>query len=168
MSEPQSIIRELPEHVANQIAAGEVVELPASVLKELLENAIDAGARRIEVEISEAGRKLVAVHDDGKGMTPEDARPLFIELRLFYETGQAGGLAHGVQLGHFRGALVVAGKHGHGHFQHGSRRLADVGRSIPPGAAWIGYGQIGRNLLRRKRSCPAANDSVSVFKGAPA
>ena len=66
------------------------------------------------------------------------------------------------------GGAAGAGRRGHGHFQHGSRRLADVGRSIPPGAAWIGYGQIGRNLLRRKRSCPAANDSVSVFKGAPA
>ena len=58
-------------------------------------------------------------------LTPEDARPLFIELRLFYETGQAGGLAHGVQLGHFRGALVVAGKHGHGHFQHKGGAVGD-------------------------------------------
>lgn len=66
-------IRLLPLHVANKIAAGEVVERPASVLKELMENAIDAGATRIDVVVAAGGRNLVSVRDNGCGMTREDA-----------------------------------------------------------------------------------------------
>ena len=66
-------VRVLPLHVANKIAAGEVVERPASVAKELIENAIDAGASSIKVAISAGGRKLVSVQDDGCGMTKDDA-----------------------------------------------------------------------------------------------
>ena len=66
-------IRVLPLHVANKIAAGEVVERPASVVKELIENAIDAGSENIHVSITQGGRKLVAVQDDGCGMTRDDA-----------------------------------------------------------------------------------------------
>ena len=68
-----SKIRLLPDHVANQIAAGEVVERPASVAKELIENAIDAGARRIVVEIEGGGRRLLKIIDDGEGMVRDDA-----------------------------------------------------------------------------------------------
>ena len=66
-------MRVLPLHVANKIAAGEVVERPSSVAKELIENAIDAGATRIAVSIVQGGRKLVAVQDNGCGMTKDDA-----------------------------------------------------------------------------------------------
>lgn len=71
------IIRLLPESIANQIAAGEVVPAPAYLIKELLENSVDAGATQIQVEVIGAGRIAVSVTDNGKGMTPTDARLAF-------------------------------------------------------------------------------------------
>ncbi|MEG1544668.1 MAG: DNA mismatch repair endonuclease MutL, partial [Tannerellaceae bacterium] len=71
------IIHLLPDSIANQIAAGEVIQRPASVVKELVENAVDAGASHIQVNIKEAGRTLIQVIDDGKGMSETDARMAF-------------------------------------------------------------------------------------------
>ena len=71
------IIALLPDNIANQIAAGEVIQRPASAVKELLENAIDAGATHIHLIIKDAGKELIQVIDNGKGMSVTDARLCF-------------------------------------------------------------------------------------------
>src|SRR5580765_3134152 len=99
-----SRITRLSPELANQIAAGEVVERPASVVKELVENALDAGARRLVIHVELGGKKQVRVEDDGEGMDPDDAR-LAIERHATSKISRSDDLAAIRTLG-FRGEAL--------------------------------------------------------------
>ncbi|MDY3847406.1 MAG: DNA mismatch repair endonuclease MutL [Prevotella sp.] len=100
------IIQLLPDSVANQIAAGEVIQRPASVIKELVENAVDAGAKRIDVVVVDAGRTMIQVIDDGNGMSETDARLAF-ERHATSKIRKAGDLFALHTMG-FRGEALAS------------------------------------------------------------
>ena len=100
------IIHLLPDSVANQIAAGEVIQRPASLIKELVENSIDAGADRIQVIVTDAGKTCVQVIDNGKGMSETDAR-LSFERHATSKIRQADDLFSLKTMG-FRGEALAS------------------------------------------------------------
>ncbi len=100
------VIKLLPEHVANQIAAGEVIQRPASVVKELLDNAIDAEATLIQLMIKEGGKVLIQVIDNGKGMSPTDARMCW-ERHATSKIAQTEDIYH-IKTNGFRGEALAS------------------------------------------------------------
>lgn len=102
----ENLIQLLPEHLANQIAAGEVIQRPASAVKELLENAADAGATRIQLVVTDAGKALIQVIDNGRGMSETDARMAF-ERHATSKIRQIDDLFHITTMG-FRGEALAS------------------------------------------------------------
>lgn len=158
MTEP--LIRVLPPDVVNRIAAGEVVERPASVVKELVENSLDAGARRVEVEVREGGKALIRVVDDGLGMSAEDMELAFV-AHATSKLGDVEDLLHIGTLG-FRGeALASIGAVSRARIL--SRRRAETGGH----EVRNDFGEVGR--VRPAASAPGTTvEAADLFRNVPA
>lgn len=152
-------IRLLPERVANQIAAGEVVERPAAVVKELVENAIDAGATRIEVEFSHGGRALMRVEDNGAGMSREDAE-LALQRHATSKIAEATDLDRLATLG-FRGEALPS-------IASVSRFLLQTAEAEGPGTEILING--GRPVHVREHGRPRGTriEVTQLFNSVPA
>jgi len=146
-------IRTLPTHVVNQIAAGEVVDRPASVVKELVENALDAGARRVEVRLAEGGKARIEVRDDGCGMDAADLAAAFLP-HATSKLGSVEDLDHIASLG-FRGEALAS---------IGSVARATI-TSRPQGADAGGAVEDREGDLGDVRPAAAAPGTVIVVEG---
>ncbi len=154
-TQDDGVVRRLPPLLVNQIAAGEVVDRPASVVKELIDNAIDAGAVRIEVELEAGGIELVRVTDDGCGMSPADLR-MCLEPHTTSKVREAGDLDRIATMG-FRGE-AMASIASVGRMSVRTRRAQDAGASeieaagetigpVRPSAGPVGTSVSLRNLF---------------------
>ena len=153
-------IRVLPDQVANQIAAGEVVDRPASVVKELLENALDAGASRIRVEVEAGGRRLIRVGDDGQGMNRDDALLAF-ERHATSKLRTADDLLSIATLG-FRGEALPS----IASVARVTLETATGGDGKPPGRGW--RSPAARFSMWTMRPCRAEPPSPSpIFSSTP-
>ena len=146
-------IRTLPAHVVNQIAAGEVVDRPASVVKELLENAIDAGARRIEVRLARGGTSRIEVADDGAGMDEEDLAAAFLP-HATSKLRDVADLEHIASLG-FRGEALAS---------IGSVSRAAITSRLPDRPTGSGV-EDREGTVTRVRPAAAAPGTVVVVEG---